>query len=129
MRVKAAADPQRLLAPTASSAADAEQPPAAFKPLHSFSTADILRDHRFRVRTGSWHTFPERELLCGSGPTQRYACVQLAFACSVAGNTPCLSLVKHLHAASAATVWHFMKCTRADHLRMYVGMPCCPCMS
>ena len=65
VRVEAAADPQRLLAPTASSAADAEQRPAAFKPLHGFSTKDVLRDQRFRVRSSSGHS-PLEELLCGS---------------------------------------------------------------
>ena len=54
--MEAAVDPQRLLARTASSAADAERLPAAFKPLHGFSTKDILRDQRFRVRTSSEHS-------------------------------------------------------------------------
>lgn len=75
VRVEAAADPQRLLAPTASSAADAEQLPAAFKPLHGFTTADILRDQRFRVRAGPGHSFRE-ELLCCSATAPMYACAQ-----------------------------------------------------
>ena len=49
MRVEAAADHERLRAPTASSAAEAQRPAGAFKPLHGYSTADVLRDQRFRV--------------------------------------------------------------------------------
>ncbi|KAK9838546.1 hypothetical protein WJX81_006619 [Elliptochloris bilobata] len=49
VRVEVAADPARLLGPTACSAAEAQREARAFKPLHGFSTADILRDQRFRV--------------------------------------------------------------------------------
>ena len=48
--MEAAADHERLRAPTASSAAEAQRPAGAFKPLHGYSTADVLRDQRFRVR-------------------------------------------------------------------------------
>ncbi len=47
----AVADPRRLLAPTAcSEAGEAPRPAAIFKPLHGYSTADVLQDRRFRAR-------------------------------------------------------------------------------
>ncbi len=47
----AVADPRRLLAPTVCSEAGAAPRPAAiFKPLHGYSTADVLQDRRFRAR-------------------------------------------------------------------------------
>ena len=47
----AAANPRRVLAPTAcSEAGEAPRPVAIFKPLHGYSTADVLQDRRFRAR-------------------------------------------------------------------------------
>lgn len=50
VRVEVAADAERVRAPTAASAAAADDAPAAaFKPVHGYTTDEILRDKRFRV--------------------------------------------------------------------------------
>lgn len=50
VKVEAAADTNRARAPTAASAAQADAPPApAFRPVHGYTTDDILKDKRFRV--------------------------------------------------------------------------------
>ncbi len=56
MKVAAAADPTRAQAPTAASAAPAAPVTRAFKPVHGYTTADILGDKRFKVRAAEgWH--------------------------------------------------------------------------
>lgn len=42
-------DPQRLLQPTAASTATADPAGAAFKPVHGYTTAQVVADQRFRV--------------------------------------------------------------------------------
>ena len=45
------ADPARVLMPTAASSAEAmDGGGSAFEAVHGFTTADVLRDKRFRVR-------------------------------------------------------------------------------
>ncbi|CAL8461963.1 g1494 [Coccomyxa elongata] len=56
VKVAVAADPARVQAPTAASAAPAAPVMRAFKPVHGYTTADILRDKRFKVRVAKgWH--------------------------------------------------------------------------
>lgn len=51
VKVEAAADANRARAPTAASAAPAEEPATVFRPVHGYTTDDILKDKRFRVGT------------------------------------------------------------------------------
>ena len=49
MKVAAAADPDRARAPTAASAAPAFPVARAFNAVHGYTTADLLKDRRFKV--------------------------------------------------------------------------------
>ncbi|BDA41312.1 hypothetical protein COCOBI_02-0920 [Coccomyxa sp. Obi] len=49
VKVEVAANPARARAPTAASAAPATPVPRAFKAVHGYTTADILKDKRFKV--------------------------------------------------------------------------------